>query len=113
MKLRVQVTENGKTFAGEAVLSEVHPHGRKSHGHEKPPRKVRHNKPSEAINALYGKGFFATERTLRDSMAQLGRDGYNFSGPSILMALKAKEFLQRRGSKGSYRFVQKYPSTTE
>jgi len=44
-------------------------------------------------------------------MTQLGRDGYNFSAPSILMALKFKEFLQRRGSKGSYRFVQKYPPT--
>src|SRR5260221_6547845 len=99
MKVQVQVTENGKTFAGEAVLSEVRAHGRQPRGHEKSSRKVRPNKPSEAIYVLYGKGFFAAERTLGDSMIQLGRDGYNFSGPSILMALKAQEFLQRRGSK--------------
>ena len=111
MKLQVQVTENGKTFAGEAVLSEVQPHGRQSRRQQKSVRTARPNKPSEAIHALYGKGFFATARTLGDSMTQLGRDGYNFSGPSILMALKAKEFLQRRGSKGAYRFVQKYPPT--
>src|SRR5882757_5986378 len=98
MKVQVRVMENGKTFAGEAVLTELRSGGRLAQKRDKSARKIRPNKPSGAIDGLYGKGFFAAERTLRDSMTQLGHDGYNFSAQSIDMALKSKKFLQRRGT---------------
>lgn len=111
MKIDLRVTENGKTFAGEVVLTELRSHNGPRRRRDEAKGKLRPDKPSAAIDGLYTKGYFAVERTLGDSIAQLGRDGYNFSAPSILMALKSREFLQRRGNKGSYRFIQKYPPT--
>jgi len=112
MKIQIRVSDSGRTFEGEAVLAEVRPHAgppaKRAQSVEKSPS----TKPSGAVDGLYHKEFFASERTLGDVLGELGRDGYNFSPPSILMALKSREYLQRRGSKGSYRFVQKFPPSS-
>jgi hypothetical protein len=110
MKVQVRVSENGKTYEGEVVLAEVRSRSGKR---EAPAAKPRPSRPSEALDSLYKKGFFRTERTLGSAVEQLGKDGYNFSRPSVLMALQSRVFLQRRGAKGSYRFVQKYPPSSD
>jgi hypothetical protein len=110
MKVQITVTDQGMTFHGEAVLKEV-----KLGGLPNPTPiktdvgKPRAPRPSEAVQKLYAKGFFGTGRVLADVLKQLESDGFNFSSPSILMALKAAGFLRRNGAKGTYRFVQKYP----
>jgi len=57
MKVQVRVTENGKTFAGEVVLSELRSRAGLPQKHAKGARKIRPNKPSGAIDGLYGNGF--------------------------------------------------------
>ncbi len=111
MKVQIILSENGKTYAGEAILT---PTGTPPKLHVESKKRVsglRPGKPSEALERLYQANFFKDERTLSDTMKELSNEGFNFSGPSVLMALKSKKFLQRRGNKGSYRFIQKYPAT--
>ena len=110
MKIRIWVSEGGKTYEGETVLSIVSHLRGSTDDHEKQAARAPLTKPSGAVDNLYAKGFFGTGRTLGETLAQLGNDGFNFSSPSVLMALQSRSFLQRRGTKGSYRFVQKYPS---
>jgi hypothetical protein len=110
MKISVRVLEGGKIFEGEALLREVSPEEAPRPGRLRGLKPTAAVRPSAAVDTLYHQGFFATERTLGSVINELKSGGYNFSSPSILMALKARDYLQRRGSKGSYRFVQKYPS---
>jgi len=109
MHIQIRISQDGKTFEGEAVLAEVRPEGKAAGRMVQSPKQTHQRKPSGAIDDLYRRGHFATERTLKDVRGQLQKDGYNFGAPSVLMALRSKDYLQRRGSKGSYRFVQKYP----
>ncbi len=109
MRIQIRILESGKTYEGEIDLMKVGSVGEVEEKRGANIAEVARTKPSEAIDGLYRTGFFSRERTLADALAQLGKDGYNFSPPSILMALKARGFLQRRGNKGSYRFVQKFP----
>ena len=109
MKAEIRILHDGKVFEGTAVLAEL---GRKvdlATKNAEPVNQSRPTKPAGAIDALFGRGYFATERTLSDVREQLRQDGYNFGPPSVLMTLQSKDYLQRRGTKGSYRFVQKYP----
>jgi hypothetical protein len=112
MKIQIRVSDSGRTFEGEAMLTEVRPNGGPPVKRAQSVGRPLSTKPSGAVDALYHKEFFASEHSLGDVLGQLGRDGYNFSAPSILMALKSREYLQRRGSKGSYRFVQKFPPSS-
>jgi rRNA maturation protein Nop10 len=111
MHIQIRVSHDGKLFEGSATLSEVGSRAgsqTKNPTPEKPEDVV--TKPAGALDTLYAQGYFASERTLAEVRAQLQHNGYNFGAPSVLMALQAREYLQRRGSKGSYRFVQKYPT---
>jgi len=109
MKAHIRISYNGKSFEGEAALSEVRS-GRLHVTEQVTSSSVSKTKPSGAVDKLYSEGFFTSAQTLGAVVTQLGHEGYNFSAPSILMSLKSREYLQRRGSKGSYRFVQKYPA---
>jgi hypothetical protein len=109
MQIQIRITHDGKVFEGGATLSQVLS---RSSAPKKPDHASRHQhatKPAGALDSLYNTGYFANERTLPDVRGQLQQGGYNFGAPSVLMALRSKAYLQRRGSKGSYRFVQKYP----
>lgn len=66
-------------------------------------------KPAEAIGTLYQHGFFKTPKTLGEAMSELARAEYNFAKSSVATALGNAGYLQMRGTKGSYRFIQKYP----
>jgi hypothetical protein len=109
MKVQIKVFDGKTSYAADAELIELsssNSGATNGTGRPRPPIRTR---PSDAIDGLYRTGFFSHERTLSDALKQLTQDGYNFSPPSILMALKARQFLQRRGARGSYRFVQKFP----
>jgi hypothetical protein len=110
MKIQFRVWQSGKVFEGEAVLVKAASSKTSPRIAKERPTAGHANKPSGALDLLYRKGFFAIERTLRAVLDQLRKDGYNFSPPSVLMALKSRQYLHRRGAKGSYRFVQKYPA---
>jgi hypothetical protein len=109
MKIQFRVLHDGKTFEGEAVLAEPGSSVVSRRSATTAAISSGSSKPSGAIDGLYEKRFFGTERTLGTVMEQLRADGYNFGGPSVLMALKSRGYLRRGGSKGSYRFVQKFP----
>jgi hypothetical protein len=109
MRVEIRVTAGARAFEGEALLNEVRPKAAQRSMAGKRSDKAAATKPSEALERLYRRMFFASPRTLGETMSELSKGGYNFNPPSVLMALKGKECLQRRGSKGSYRFVQRYP----
>lgn len=110
MKVQIQVTHNGRVFSGEMELAPAQPHKLATGGAKREtPRAEVPTKPGEIIEHLYHKNFFKGARSLSDTAGELGQKGYNFNKPSILMALKAAEYLQRRGKKGSYTFIQKHP----
>jgi hypothetical protein len=112
MHIQIRISHDGKIFEGEAALTEVVHRGGTAKKSAQPVKHARPPKPAGAVDGLYGKGYFAGERTLADVRGQLQQDGYNFGAPSVLMALRSKGYLQRRGNRGSYRFVQKYPPTS-
>ena len=109
MQIQIRISHDGRVFEGDAVLSETASHRGTARVAVASGKRDRATKPAGAVDDLYSKGYFSDERALADVRAQLRKDGYNFSPPAILMALKAREYLQRRGSKGNYRFAQKYP----
>jgi hypothetical protein len=108
MHIQIRITQAGKIFEGEATLAEAQSSdGKKAES----VKNERPTKPAGALDSLYREGYFAAERALVDVRSQLQQGGFNFGAPSVLMALRSKNYLQRRGNKGSYRFVQKYPPT--
>lgn len=111
MKVLIRVTERDRLFEGEVVLKQVNPAdaGMDRGKDDTHAETTRPTKPSEAVQALYERGFFDSKRTLAEVLNELSKDGYNDNAPSVSMALGSKQFLQRSGVKGSYRFVQKYP----
>jgi hypothetical protein len=111
MHVQIRITQDGKIFEGEATLAEVQAYGGSSRKKAESVKNERPTKPAGAVDSLYSEGYFAAERALVDVRGQLQQGGYNFGAPSVLMALRSKNYLQRRGNKGSYRFVQKYPPT--
>jgi hypothetical protein len=66
-------------------------------------------KPSEAIRMLWKGKIFLKQKSLAEVMQELEKRGYNFSVQAIDMALKGSKYLTRKGSRGDYKYVQKYP----
>ncbi len=65
--------------------------------------------PTEALRTLWQEGFFKEWRRLSEITAYLAKKGNNFPPPDLGMALKAAKHLTRRGKRGSYEYIQKYP----
>ena len=112
MRVQLNVVHEGQTYFGEL---ELHPSGTER-AQSKPSKTGTQTassiatRPSAAVELLYRKGFFKESRKLADAFDELRNEGYNFSRPSIFMALKAAAFLAQTGRRGSYGFVQKFPS---
>lgn len=68
---------------------------------------------TEALKVLWEEAFFRTARKWADIEKQLAKRGNNFSVPELGMALKRARHLTRRGKRGSYEYVQKYPFISE
>ena len=118
MKVSVIVKDNsGNIFEGEADLR-LKRHGIKSvaarralpgsspaaaaeSGH---PRT-----PTDGLRRLYEKGVFKAQREFKEVEEELAKIDCNFPKPSLAKALERAEFLTRRGKRGSYRWIQKYP----
>lgn len=67
------------------------------------------NKPKYPINNLYHNDFFKTAKTLGEVAKKLDDDGFHFKSGSIQYALDSAKYLNRKGGKGNYRWIQKYP----
>jgi hypothetical protein len=113
MKIQIRaVDENGRVFSGEFDLVETKLAVSKGPVRQDvdialPKKKA---KPSLAVETLYRAGFFSVAKSLGEVVKQVSlKLGYNFDSASILMSMKAAPYLLRRGSKGSYIFIQKYP----
>lgn len=68
---------------------------------------------TEALIILWEEGYFRNPRKRGDIEKHLASRGNNFSGPELGMALKRSKRLTRRGSRGAYEYIQKYPFVTE
>ena len=64
---------------------------------------------TEALKILWEQGFFRAWKKTKIVEDHLAKDGYHFSGPELGMAVKRARHLTRRGKRGSYEYVQKYP----
>lgn len=64
---------------------------------------------TESIKLLWEKGFFKAAQKQPYIVKQLANQGYNFSEPELGMALLRAKYLTRKGKKGAYEYIQKYP----
>jgi hypothetical protein len=68
---------------------------------------------TEALRILWEEGFFRTWKKKGAIEEILVKRGNHFSDPELGMALKRAKHLTRRGKRGSYEYIQKYPFTGE
>jgi hypothetical protein len=111
MKVKVQVIDDsGKIYQGTLMLNKQIKS--KTEEKKKIDQTQRSKKvlPSEIIyRNLYQKKFFQDYKSLPDVEKKLNDLGYHYKKGSILMALKAAEYLIKSGKKRNYKFVQKFP----
>jgi hypothetical protein len=110
MKLRIELNDdNGALYVGEAELRRSV--GKKARAKPEVPgkRDVRVT-CGVALQHLWASGQFKQAMSLKQIAAALSKDGgCNFRTEALLMALSRAKFLTRRGAKGSYTWIQKYP----
>ncbi|MER2514149.1 MAG: hypothetical protein ABTQ25_17325 [Nitrosomonas ureae] len=66
-----------------------------------------------ALKLLWQEKVFIGPNDLRAIEAELMKRGYNFTDKNLMMALKNAKFLTRRGERGNYMYIQKYPFIQE
>ena len=78
------------------------------------------NKPSnaahtatEALKILWTEGFFAGWKKIKTIEDHLAKRDNHFTAPELGMALMRAKHLTRRGKRGSYEYIQKYPASIE
>jgi hypothetical protein len=64
---------------------------------------------TEALKILWEAGFFRSWRGTPPIVETLVKRGNNFSAPELGMALMRAKHLTRRGKRGAYEYIQKYP----
>jgi hypothetical protein len=67
----------------------------------------------EGLKILWEEGFFRSWRKQVSIVSHLAKRGNNFSGPELGMALKRAKHLTRKGKRGSYEYIQKFPFAAE
>lgn len=65
---------------------------------------------TDALKSLWIEKFFNLEKTFEEISTQIGKQGCNPTDQSLWMALRRASYLARRGRRGSYTFIQKFPS---
>ena len=68
---------------------------------------------TEALKILWELGFFHGWKKKAPIVETLAKRGNNFSDPELGMALKRANHLTRRGKRGNYEYIQKYPFVAE
>lgn len=107
MKINITLTnDKGEKFVGEVELTKT--------SDKKRIKKIvktteDKSKPFYSIKKIYKKGFFKEGKKLADVNSSLKGMGFNFKPGSIQFALDTAEFLDRRGTKGKYKWIQKIP----
>ncbi len=66
-----------------------------------------------ALQILWKNKVFLKPKDVNGIETELEKRGYNFTDKNLMMALKASQFLTRRGKKGAYLYVQKHPYIEE
>ena len=64
---------------------------------------------TEALSRLWEEGFFKSWRKNLDISTYLDKHDHQFDHSELGMALKRSKFLTRKGSKGSFEYIQKHP----
>ena len=62
-----------------------------------------------ALKILWEEGFFKDLKNNQKIVKHLAKRGNNFSPAELGMALKRAKHLTRRGKRGNYEYIQKYP----
>jgi hypothetical protein len=68
---------------------------------------------TEALKILWEGEFFSTWKQKGPVVEALAKKGNHFSDPELGMALMRASYLTRRGKRGQYEYIQKYPFVTE
>ncbi len=64
---------------------------------------------TEALSVLWKFKIFLKWQNFKNITDSLTKRGYNFTNAELGMALKRAKYLTKRGSRGSYEYIQKYP----
>jgi hypothetical protein len=110
MKLHITVTDDvGNTYEAVADLTRTtknEPSVKKAQKIKAPTTIIG---PAGAIKKLYYENFFKTEKSLEQVMSKLGDKGVNFDVRLVSMALYRAKYLTKKGTRGSYTYIQKHP----
>jgi hypothetical protein len=68
---------------------------------------------TEALKFLWHENFFRGWKKKAAIEGNLAKKGNHFSDAELGMALKRAKHLTRRGRRGSYEYIQKYPFIAE
>lgn len=68
---------------------------------------------TEILRILWGKGFLRVPRKISDVVVEFSKIGYNFSLTNIDKTLQRAQYLTRKGKRGAYKYVQRYPFMKE
>ena len=64
---------------------------------------------TDVLKTLWQDGFFRVWRKSGSILEHLSEKGYNFLPSTVRMALKDATYLTKRGKRGVYEYIQKYP----
>ena len=68
---------------------------------------------TQALKILWEEGLFRSWRKKAQIEQSLAKKGNHFSSAELSMALKRAKHLTRRGKRGEYEYIQKYPFVTK
>jgi hypothetical protein len=68
---------------------------------------------TEALRILWEEGLFLAWKKKGPIVENLDKKGNHFSDAELGMALSRAKHLTRRGKRGSYEYIQKYPFSRE
>lgn len=68
---------------------------------------------TEALKILWEDEFFSTWKLKGPVVEALAKKGNHFSDAELGMALMRAGYLTRRGKRGQYEYIQKYPFVVE
>ena len=68
---------------------------------------------TEGLKILWSENFFEKWRKTVDINELFSNRYHHFSSAELCMALNRAKFLTRRGKRGNYEYVQKYPFVKE
>jgi hypothetical protein len=68
---------------------------------------------TEALKILWEEGFFGSWKKKASIDDMLDKRGNHFSDAELGMALVRARHLTRRGKRGNFEYIQKYPFLTE